>query len=157
MRRQGPIRFRDEATGKWRDIDVDLLKVSSGEVVAQAHPLGLKLAGKTPTAQAAKVKASGAAGEAETTPVPLVTLATGDGRAMTLSWRGVLPEPAVSGTTARYPNALTSTDLIIESTRTGFEQFLELKDRSAIAANGSVTLTLDAKGIKARANAQIVR
>ncbi|WP_236246931.1 DNRLRE domain-containing protein [Streptomyces sp. CC210A] len=149
----GPIRFRDEATGKWRDIDIDLLKTSSGEVVAQAHPLGLKLAGKTPTAQAAKVKASGAAGEAETTPVPLVTLAAGDDRAMILSWRGALPEPAVSGTTARYPNALTSTDLIIESTRTGFEQFLELKDRSAIAANGSVTLTLDAKGIKARANA----
>ncbi|MFG3496811.1 DNRLRE domain-containing protein [Streptomyces sp. NPDC047886] len=148
----GPVRFRDEATGTWHDIDVDLLRTSSG-VAAKAHPLGLKLAGKTPAAQAARVKASGVAGEPDTAPVPLVTLDAGDGRAMTLSWRGVLPEPAVSGTRARYPNALASTDLIVESTRTGFEQFLELKDRSAVDANGSVTLTLDAKGIEARANA----
>ncbi|MBT2369384.1 DNRLRE domain-containing protein [Streptomyces sp. ISL-10] len=148
----GPIRFRDEATGRWRDINVDLTKTAQG-VVARSHPLGLKLAGKTPTAQAAKVRASGAAGEVKTSAVPLVTLKAGDDRAMTLSWRGVLPEPSVSGTTARYADALTATDLIIESTRTGFEQYLELKNRSAVEANGSVTLTLEAKGVKARANA----
>ncbi|MFI6416778.1 DNRLRE domain-containing protein [Streptomyces sp. NPDC050842] len=148
----GPIRFRDEATDEWRDIDVDLTKTDQG-AAARSHPLGLKLAGKTPTARAAKVKASGAAGEAKTSAVPLVTLQAGDDKAMTLSWRGVLPEPSVSGTTARYADVLTATDLIIESTRTGFEQFLELKNRSAVEANGSVTLTLDAKGVKARANA----
>ncbi|MFJ8665984.1 DNRLRE domain-containing protein [Streptomyces sp. NPDC093600] len=148
----GPVRFRDGATGQWRTIDVALVKTSQGAVAAQAHPLDLRLAGKTPTARAAKVKASGAAGEAKTAAVPLVTLQAGDDRAMTLSWRGALPEPTVSGTTARYADALTATDLIIESTRTGFEQFLELKNRSAVDANGSVTLTLDAKGVKARAN-----
>ncbi|MGA6169649.1 DNRLRE domain-containing protein [Streptomyces sp. NPDC012600] len=149
----GPVRFRDGETDKWRDIDIDLVKKPGGEVAAEAHPLGLKLAGRTPAAKAAKVRASGPAGETQTLPVPLVTLEAGDDRAMTLSWRGALPEPTVSGTKARYANALPSTDLIIESTRTGFEQFLELKDRSAVDANGSTTLTLDAKGTKARANA----
>ncbi|MER8046770.1 DNRLRE domain-containing protein [Streptomyces sp. NPDC094032] len=149
----GPVRFRDEVTGKWRDIDVDLTKTLDGGIAAKDHPLGLKLAGKTPAAQAAKVRASGPAGEAATSAVPLVTLDAGKDRELGLSWRGALPEPTLSGTTARYPNALTATDLVIESTRTGFEQFLELKNRSAVEANGSVTLTLNAKGIKAQANA----
>ncbi|MEU1472402.1 DNRLRE domain-containing protein [Streptomyces sp. NPDC005761] len=149
----GPVRFRDKTTGAWRNIDVDLVKAVDGSVVAKDHPLGLKLGGKTPVAKAARVMSSGAAGAAGTTPVPLVSLDAGDGRTLDLSWRGVLPEPSVSGHTARYANTLTATDLIIESTRTGFEQFLELKDRSAVDANGSVTLTLNAKGIEARANA----
>ncbi|MEV0453554.1 DNRLRE domain-containing protein, partial [Streptomyces sp. NPDC050600] len=148
----GPVRFRDGADGQWRDIDVELTK-RDGVVAAKGHPLGLRLGGKTPAAQAAKVRASGASGKAGTAEVPLVTLAAGEGRELGLSWRGVLPEPKLSGTTARYEDALTATDLIIESTRTGFEQFLELKNRSAVAANGSVTLTLNAKGVKARANA----
>ncbi|WP_282695749.1 DNRLRE domain-containing protein [Streptomyces sp. CC208A] len=149
----GPVRFRDKATGAWRNIDVDLAKSVDGSVVAKDHPLGLKLGGRTPAKLAARVMASGDAGEPRTAPVPLVSLDAGEGRSLDLSWRGVLPEPAVSGTTARYANVLTATDLIIESTRTGFEQFLELKDRSAVDANGSVTLTLNARGITARANA----
>ncbi|MFE5484147.1 DNRLRE domain-containing protein [Streptomyces sp. NPDC056527] len=149
----GLVRFRDEVTRKWRTIDVDLAKTVDGSIAAKDHPFGLKLAGRTATTQAARVRASGDAGEAQTAPVPLVTLDAGDGKELGLAWRGVLPEPSLSGTTARYANVLTATDLVIESTRTGFEQFLELKDRSAIDANGSVTLTLNAKGIEARANA----
>ncbi|GGY50154.1 hypothetical protein GCM10010363_33830 [Streptomyces omiyaensis] len=149
----GPVRFRDGATGVWRNIDVDLTKSPDGSIVAKDHPLGLKLGGRTPARTAAKVRASGAAGEARTAPVPLVSLDAGGGRSLGLSWRGALPEPALSGTTARYANVLTATDLIVESTRTGFEQFLELKDRSAVDANGSVTLTLNAEGIEARQNA----
>ncbi|MBT2439615.1 DNRLRE domain-containing protein [Streptomyces sp. ISL-36] len=148
----GPIRFRDKVTGAWRNVDVNLMKSADGSVVARDHPLGLRLGGKTPAAQAARVMASGDAGEAQTAPVPLVSLDAGDGKALDLAWRGVLPEPVLSGTMARYANTLTATDLVIESTRTGFEQFLELKDRSAIDATGSVTLTLNAKGITARAN-----
>ncbi|MFF5789321.1 DNRLRE domain-containing protein [Streptomyces sp. NPDC012693] len=149
----GPVRFRDKTAGTWRIVDINLTKSVDGSIVAKHHPLGLKLGGRTRGAQAARVMASGDAGEARTTAVPLVSLDAGDGKALELSWRGVLPEPALAGTTARYVNALTATDLIIESTRTGFEQFLELKDRSAIDANGSVTLTLNAKGVDARANA----
>ncbi|MFD0367660.1 DNRLRE domain-containing protein [Streptomyces sp. NPDC127114] len=147
----GQVRFRDE-TDTWQDVDVELAKTVDGTIEAKAHPLGLELAGKTPAAEAAAVEASGEAGEPGTKPIPLVTLDAGDGKELGLSWRGVLPEPALSGTTARYANVMTATDLLVESTRTGFEQFLELKDRSAIDANGSVTLTLNAKGITARAN-----
>ncbi|MFE4620243.1 DNRLRE domain-containing protein [Streptomyces sp. NPDC056747] len=59
----------------------------------------------------------------------------------------------MSGATARYADVLTATDLLVESTRTGFEQFLELKDRTAVGATGSITLTLKAKDIDARQNA----
>ncbi|MER7759677.1 DNRLRE domain-containing protein [Streptomyces sp. NPDC097619] len=149
----GPLRFRDKASGAWRDIDITLVKGRDGSVAAKSHPLGLKLGGATPPELAARVMASGEAGEARTAPVPLVALDAGAGRSLGLSWRGVLPKPAISGTIARYTNVLTATDLLIETTRTGFEQFLELKDRSAVDANGSVTLTLDAKGVKARHNA----
>ncbi|MGW5852462.1 DNRLRE domain-containing protein [Streptomyces sp. NPDC055254] len=148
----GPVRFRDQA-GAWKPVDVSLVKTGDGGARAQAHPLGLKLAGRTPEAAAAKVRASGgAAGEVKTPSVPLVSL-NGKAKDLTVGWRGILPEPAIEGNRARYVDALTRTDLIIESTRTGFEQFLELKDRSAIAANGSVTLTLNAKGVKAHAHA----
>ncbi|MFJ1592551.1 hypothetical protein ACIOD0_20235 [Kitasatospora albolonga] len=70
----GPVRFRDGETDEWRDIDIDLVKKPGGEVAAEAHPLGLKLAGRTPAAKAAKVRASGPAGETQTLPVPLVAL-----------------------------------------------------------------------------------
>ncbi|MFF3316209.1 DNRLRE domain-containing protein [Streptomyces sp. NPDC003035] len=149
----GPVRFRDKATGAWRDVDVDLAKSEDGTVVAKGHPLGLKLGGKTPAAKARQMRASGAAATAETAPVPLVSLDAGGSRSVELSWRGALPEPALTGATARYANVLPATDLIVESTRTGFEQFLELKNRSAVDATGTVVLSLRAKGIVARQNA----
>ncbi|WP_179893262.1 MULTISPECIES: hypothetical protein [Streptomyces] len=67
----------------------------------------------------------------------------------------MLPEPVVEGeegTIARYKDALVATDLLIESTRTGFGQFLELKDRSAVDANGEVSYSLTAKGLTAKAD-----
>lgn len=149
----GPIRFRG-ADGEWQNVDVDLVKKSDGTVGTRSHPLGLKLAGRTPAAAKAKIQAARSeAGDPKTPSVPLVTLGDAKGRGMTVSWRGALPEPTLSGTTARYADALPATDLIVESTRTGFEQFLELKSREAVAANDSVTLSLEAKGLKARANA----
>lgn len=146
----GPVRFRDGA-GQWQDVDPSLVIRPDGKVAAKGHPLGLTLAGRT---AAPKGRSTAAAdGSVQAPSVPLVTLNRGEGGpAMTLSWRGALPTPTVDGTRARYADALTATDLIIESTRTGFEQFLELKDRSAVAANGSVTMTLDAKGLTAHAN-----
>ncbi|EFG09293.1 phospholipase A2 [Streptomyces clavuligerus] len=148
----GPVRFKD-ASGEWQTVDADLVEQPDGTVAAQAHPLDLALAGKTPAAAAARIKAAGTApGDAETPAVPLVSLDDGDGRKMTLSWRGALPAPALEGNTARYPDVLPRTDLVVDATRTGFEQFLELKDRSAVDATGTVTLSLSVKGLKARAN-----
>lgn len=149
----GPVRFKDK-DGSLRPIDVNLAQQADGSVKAKGHPLGLSLAGATAPAAASKFKAAGApAGDQQAPAVPLVSLDNGNGTSMSLSWRGTLPAPVVDGTRARYQDALTATDLIIESTRTGFEQFLELKDRSAVGANGTVTMTLDAAGLRARHNA----
>ncbi|WP_282692939.1 DNRLRE domain-containing protein [Streptomyces sp. CC208A] len=150
----GPVRFQDERSGEWRDVDVELVERADGSVAGKAHPLDLTLAGKTATARAAEIKASGRKpGDPKTPAVPLVTLDDGDGKEMTVSWHGALPAPEVDGTEARYADAMPYTDLIVESTRTGFEQFLELKDRRAVDANGTVNLSLVAKGLKAEANA----
>ncbi|GGZ20159.1 hypothetical protein GCM10010365_45550 [Streptomyces poonensis] len=43
----GPVRFRDEATGQWRHVDLDLVQEGGGAVESRAHPRGLRLAGKT--------------------------------------------------------------------------------------------------------------
>lgn len=148
----GPVRYKDRS-GRLQPIDTDLARQPDGSVKAKGHPLDLSLAGATPPAAASAFKAAGApAGDPKAPTTPLVSLDNGNGTAMSLSWRGALPEPSVDGARARYANALTATDLVVESTRTGFEQFLELKDRSAVAANGSVTLTLDAAGLRARQN-----
>ncbi|MEV7353829.1 DNRLRE domain-containing protein [Kitasatospora sp. NPDC091276] len=148
----GPVRYQD-AAGRLQPIDVDLARQPDGSVKAKGHPLNLALAGATPPAAVSAFKAAGAqAGDQKAPSTPLVSLDNGNGTAMSLSWRGALPAPTLDGARARYADALTATDLVIESTRTGFEQFLELKDRSAVAANGSVTLTLDADGLRARQN-----
>ncbi|MGW6395744.1 DNRLRE domain-containing protein [Streptomyces sp. NPDC055103] len=149
----GPYRFKDDS-GTWRKVDPTLVEAPGGGVHASAHPLDLTLAGKSSAAEVARVKASGGEpGEKKTPAVPLVSLDSGEGHEMTLSWRGALPDPAVHGNEARYAGVAPGTDMIVESTRTGFEQFLELKDRSAVDATGSVTMSLKAKGLKVRANA----
>ncbi|MFD4244407.1 hypothetical protein ACFWP3_22855, partial [Streptomyces sp. NPDC058525] len=43
----GPIRFKDPATGQWRDVDVNLAAGPDGSVASKAHPQGLRLSGKT--------------------------------------------------------------------------------------------------------------
>lgn len=40
----GPVRMIQD--GRWVDVDVDLRRESDGDVVAKAHPEGLRLAGK---------------------------------------------------------------------------------------------------------------
>ncbi|MFE2267228.1 DNRLRE domain-containing protein [Streptomyces griseosporeus] len=146
----GPIRFKD-GQGKWQDVDASLVQAEDGSVRAKAHPHGLTLAGKK-----AAPKGLQAAGEKTSAPgVPLVSVEDGAGRQLQLGWYGALPEPVIEGaesTVARYKDALPATDLLIESTRTGYEQYLQLKNRSAVDANGQVTYSLTAKGLTAKAH-----
>ncbi|MFF7545980.1 DNRLRE domain-containing protein [Streptomyces canus] len=146
----GPIRFQDNQN-QWQAIDVSLQKLSDGSVGARRHPHGLRLAGKTTAPKGLKSvgESTGSAG------VPLVTLEGQTGQRMRLGWYGALPTPEIEGeekNIARYRSALPSTDLLIESTRTGYEQFLELKDRSAVDASGAITYSLTAKGLTAKEN-----
>ncbi|MFJ3216708.1 ricin-type beta-trefoil lectin domain protein [Kitasatospora sp. NPDC086801] len=62
-------------------------------------------------------------------------------------WLGKLPKPKLEGNKATYVNARPGVDLVLEATRTGFEQFLIVKDRSAVAQTGTMTIPLDTTGL----------
>ncbi|WP_432838765.1 hypothetical protein [Dactylosporangium sp. CA-092794] len=121
----GPVRMRD-GKGGWKPVDFALQADADGSVSAKAHPRGLKL--------------SGAAGDGEH---DVVTLGSGDD-AVGLVWPGRLPRPAVDGTRATYTDVLDGVDLVIESTRTGYEQFFVVKTREALSRSGKLTLRLKA-------------
>ncbi|MFH9299042.1 DNRLRE domain-containing protein [Streptomyces sp. NPDC017520] len=129
----GPVRFREGTT--WSAIDVDLEKAEDGSVRAKSHPRGLELAGRT-----------GAAGG------DLVTLG-GGAHQVSLGWEGALPDPVLKGNKATYVNVRPATDLVVEATRTGFEQYLVVKDRSAADAAARITLPLSAEGLNTTQNA----
>ncbi|MGA5873871.1 DNRLRE domain-containing protein [Streptomyces cinereoruber] len=139
----GPERiWRD---GAWRKVDATLAPTADGSVTAKSHPKGLRLAGRGGT------KASSLSAARAATARDLVTLGSGD-EAVTLQWKGGLPAPVVNGTTARYPDAVPGADVIVEATRTGFEQFVEIAERPS-TADYSYTLPVRAEGLTAKANA----
>ncbi|CUM44170.1 FIG01126572: hypothetical protein [Streptomyces venezuelae] len=136
----GPIRFRDAVAGDWRDVDVELTAQTDGSVAAKAHPEGLKLAGKS-GAPARSLRAAQSAPATD-----LVTLGEGEEQ-ITLQWRGGLPAPKLDGTRATYVDAVPGADVVVEATRTGFEQFVELRKKPA-TDGFSYTLPLRTKGLK---------
>ncbi|MFI5942067.1 DNRLRE domain-containing protein [Streptomyces uncialis] len=136
----GPVRFvRD---GRWADVDVELERQADGSVRSAAHPADLALAGKTGAVPRSLAAAN------DTRARDLVTIGEGDER-IALQWKGGLPAPALDGTRATYPGALPGADLVVEATRTGFEQFVELRERPT-ADTYSYTLPLRTKGLKVR-------
>ncbi|MEU2618112.1 DNRLRE domain-containing protein [Streptomyces sp. NPDC007157] len=137
----GPTRFKD-AAGKWRNIDLDLRRRPDGTVEPTAHPDGLRLAGSSGT----PARSWQAARKAKAT--DLATLGEGN-RSITLQWKGGLPKPRLSGRRAEYADAVPGADVVVEATRSGFEQFVEIKERPD-AGGYSYTLPLKAKGLKAR-------
>ncbi|GAA0432236.1 DNRLRE domain-containing protein [Streptomyces luteireticuli] len=134
----GPVRFR--RNGQWSDVDVSLIEQPDGSVTPKAHPKGLVLAGK------GSGPAKSLADERRAAPRDLVTLGSG-GQQITLQWKGGLPGPKLTGTRATYEDALPGADVIVEATRTGFGQFVEIKQRPA--KGYSYTLPLKANGLKA--------
>ncbi|WP_328884731.1 DNRLRE domain-containing protein [Streptomyces sp. NBC_00299] len=124
------------------DVDVDLQEMADGGVEPVAHPERLRLAGRTGT------PARSLAAARQSKPVDLVTLGEGD-QQIRLQWKGGLPEPRLDGTRAEYVNAVPGADVVVEATRTGFEQFVEIKKRPA-ADGYSYTMPLQAKGLKVK-------
>ncbi|MFJ2781667.1 DNRLRE domain-containing protein [Kitasatospora sp. NPDC087315] len=139
----GPVRFLRD--GAWADVDLTLKAAADGSVAPAAHPNGMKLAGaggKRPRS----LQESQAGAEAART---LVSLGSGDDE-LALQWKGGLPEPELDGPRATYRDAIGdgAGDLVVEATRTGFEQFVRLRQRPA-APGYSYTMPLQAKGLKA--------
>ncbi|GAA3507408.1 hypothetical protein GCM10019017_05380 [Streptomyces showdoensis] len=135
----GPVRFRRGAD--WVDVDVAFGERADGTVASEAHPRGLTLSGAKGAAASSFAAASRAPAQ------ELLSLSSG-GRKMSLKWKGGLPAPAVDGAKATYRNVLPDADLVVDATRTGFEQFLVLKKRPSGTA--AFTLPIKAPGVTAR-------
>ncbi|WP_324612297.1 cell wall-binding repeat-containing protein [Streptomyces sp. AS58] len=132
---------RIKRDGKWHTVDVTLHK-QDGRVAAKHHPSDLILAGGGGSVARSLNAAAKAA------PRDLVTLGSGDEQ-VTLQWKGGLPEPELSGTVARYRDAVPGADVIVEATRTGFEQFVEIGSRPE-TEDYAYTLPVQAKGLTAK-------
>ncbi|MFE7594733.1 DNRLRE domain-containing protein [Kitasatospora sp. NPDC057512] len=138
----GPVRMLRD--GQWVDVDATLRRQADGGIAPGAHPGDLRLAGP---GGARALSAPAAAGAPASAARDLVTLGTGD-RKIGVQWKGGLPAPVLDGTRATYPDALPGADLVVEATRTGFEQFLTLKQRPT-GDVAPMTLPLKLPGLKA--------
>ncbi|MFJ4679594.1 DNRLRE domain-containing protein [Kitasatospora sp. NPDC088783] len=143
----GPVRFQRD--GRWTDVDLTLQRQPDGSVAPKAHPGALKLAAPGGTRARSLADSQSGKGEDRT----LVTLGEGD-QQVELQWKGGLPAPELDGTKATYEDAISdgAADLVVEATRTGFEQYTVLKQRPT-AAGYSYTMPMKAKGLKAEAQA----
>ncbi|MDY0813032.1 hypothetical protein [Kitasatospora purpeofusca] len=134
----GPVRFRRGTD--WVDVDVSFGRQPDGSVASKAHPRGLTLA-------AAKGgRAASFAGAVNAPAQDLITLSAGD-RSVSMRWKGGLPQPQTDGSRATYPDVLPGADLVIDATRTGYEQSLLLKRRPA--EDATFVLPIRAPGVTA--------
>ncbi|MFJ7903160.1 DNRLRE domain-containing protein [Streptomyces sp. NPDC096198] len=138
----GPVRMLEH--GRWVDVNATLRRQADGEVEAEAHPGDLRLAGPG----GAKARSAREAAEAPASAArDLITLGAG-ARKIGVQWKGGLPAPVLDGARATYPDAVPGADLVVDATRTGFEQYLTLKQRPADGV-APMTLPLKIPGLKA--------
>ncbi|MFF5253510.1 DNRLRE domain-containing protein [Streptomyces leeuwenhoekii] len=137
----GPIRMIEN--GRWVDVDVDLKRDSGGTVRPEAHPEHLALAGAGGTRARSIEQAAQAPGSAAR---DLISLGSGD-RRIAVQWKGGLPAPELDGSRATYRDAVPGADLVVDATRTGFEQYLTLRHRPGRGA--PLVLPLKTEGLKA--------
>ncbi|MDN3263473.1 DNRLRE domain-containing protein [Streptomyces sp. CSDS2] len=135
----GPVRF--ERDGKWVGVNLDLAARADGSIAPAAHPGGLVLGGKGGNRPASLKEANKAAART------LVTLGQGQEQ-VALQWKGGLPAPVLDGPKATYRDAVPGADVVVEATRTGFEQYVTIKQRPATDGY-TYTMPLKAKGLKA--------
>jgi hypothetical protein len=122
----GPVRTR--RGNDWVPVDLTLQKTADGSVVPAAHPIGLTLSG------------------ARTGPGALASLGVGTD-AVRMRWSATLPEPVIEGNKATYSEVLPGIDMVVEATRTGFEQFVVVKTPSAVPHVKSLSFLLTGTGV----------
>ncbi|WP_257136973.1 DNRLRE domain-containing protein [Streptomyces sp. gb14] len=142
----GPVRMIKD--GRWVDVDLDLKRSADGDVTAAAHPEGLRMAGGGGSI-ARSLKAAALAPDDAAR--DLVTLGSGDQK-VALQWKGGLPAPQLTDNVATYPDAVPGGDLVVEATRTGFEQYLKLRKQPKDGAPLVMPLVLP-DGMKAEQGA----
>ncbi len=124
-----PVRFKQG--DRWVAVDLTLKKAADGSVAPAAHPRGLKLSGA----------ATGAGNHR------LASVAVGDD-ILSMDWGGSLPEPALADNRATYREVQPGIDLVVEATRTGFEQYVVVKDKAAAARVATLKLPLTSKKLR---------
>lgn len=114
----GPIWVRTGGTGKeladWSEVDVDLVQQGDGTIKPKSHPANLVFAGGSVASIRDVVRMSN---RSDTESV------------IALGWDKPLPAPRIDGPRAIYADTLPGIDLILEATRTGFEQYFVVKER----------------------------
>lgn len=125
----GPVRVRRGEA--WLPVDLTLVREPDGVIRPRAHPRGLELATAGPSGTLRDL-----------------ALVRGQGSEVALQWRGALPEPVLDGSRAVYRDVLIGADLVVQATRTGFEQFLVLRERPL--AGLRLSLPLRTSGVQAR-------
>jgi RHS repeat-associated protein len=135
-----PIWVREGGDGTqptdWAPVDLTLEAAADGSVRPKAHPGDLVLAGGGGPADGRLLSMSGL-----------------DGKAITLAWDGALPTPLLDGPRATYPQVQPGVDLVVEATRTGYEQFFILTDAPQAGAAPELSLTVETDGLTAEAAA----
>ena len=117
----------------WAPVDLTLAFDEDGNVQPKADPAGLVLAG-------AGVPENGR----------LVALADEGGPDVGIDWSTALPKPTLAGPRATYADVQPGVDLVVEATRTGYEQFFVLKDRPATPEQApTLSLTMSGDGLAA--------
>lgn len=127
----GPVRVKQGDA--WVPVDLTLVRGPDGVIRPKAHPRSLELA------------AGGGAKQRD-----LAALKLGQGKDLAVQWSGALPEPKLEGRRAVYPEVQPGVDLVIEATRTGFEQFLVLTRRRDTSL--SISQPLRTTGLSTRAD-----
>ncbi|WP_150241802.1 hypothetical protein [Nocardiopsis quinghaiensis] len=133
-----PVRTRQDDA--WVDTDPTLVEREDGRLAPRASTLGLSLS-------------NGGEG-------PIAVLARA-GKKLELGWPTSLPEPAIDGETATYPQVLPGVDLVLRASVDGFSQVLVVEDaeaaaqpeiaqlRMSVSADGLQMATTDHGGIRA--------
>lgn len=122
----GIRRVQDE-DGKWRDLDLDIVKKDGGSYAPKVAASDVVIGG-------------GGSKEA-------VRLNLGDDKSLSLSWPTVLPEPTIDGGVATYAID-DSTDLLVITTRTGVATRIRLNEKPADDADLSLVVRSEGVDVK---------
>ncbi|MGY1843128.1 DNRLRE domain-containing protein [Modestobacter sp. SYSU DS0875] len=133
----GPVWIRTgdgdgTSSADWAAVDLTLELADDGTVQPKAHPADLVLAG-----------------EGTSDDGLLVSMNRQNGESVGIEWTGSLLAPRLEGPRATYEDVQPGVDLIVEATRTGYEQFFVLTERPQEGEAPDLTLRVRSDGLDA--------
>ncbi|WP_155858948.1 DNRLRE domain-containing protein [Candidatus Blastococcus massiliensis] len=120
------------SSADWSAVDLTLVAAEDGTIRPKSHVVDLELAGEQGPEEGVLVSMRGAPGET-----------------VGLAWEGELPTPTLEGPRAVYRDVEPGLDLVVEATRTGYEQFFVVKERPDADTPLDLSLTVVGDGLTA--------